>query len=486
MNYKQTNKSNANTFKNISLKLVAVFVFLVTSGLRANAQIPSALQTKLQQSLEELATNYNVKGLSVAVSYPKQGIWKSAVGVSSANTALEEDMLIGIGSNTKTFVSTLILLLKEDGLVSLDDTIGTWIQGYSNIDGGITIKQLLNHTSGLFSYTGHNDFYIEMNKDLSKMWTFDELLNTFVNQPEFSPGEKWSYCNTNYAVAGLIIEKVTGKPWYTVLRNRILDPHNLDHTFIAPFEDVTDTYAHFWTYIYSGEYISDMGNYGDNDLVPSQVNSMATSAGCIVSTAEDNAKFWKLLLAGNIIKKSTLTNDMFGFVSAGSGKSYGLGLFKSRFMGNDIFSHGGTWLGQICSNFSDTTNGISISVLSNQDSLGNDFTDLVARTLYMHTLNHYREFAGVKTSKNRITTTRIYPNPIQHKMIIDVSSSTMQLAEIDIVNAYGQTIYSLSISDLIGGSVSINTRDWKPGSYTALLTDIDGKRSYAKIVKASN
>lgn len=469
-----------------TLNRVAILTFsilLVLTSYVSNGQIPENLKGILSESLDQLQERYDFRGISVAVSYPRQGTWTSARGVSAPGSDLQTNELIGIGSSTKTFVSTTVLLLEEDGLLSLEDTIGTWIQGYDHISGDITIEQLLNHTSGLFSYTDHENFWVEMSKDFNKMWTDEELLRTLMKPRRFAPGLDFEYSNTGYILAGMIIKEVTGKPWYEVVRERIIDPIKLENTFIPPYEEVDKEIADFWTFVSGSNSLSSIGDYGSDDLIPSSVNTMASAAGAILSTPADNALFYKYLLSGKIIKRSTLRNKMMDFIPVGR-TNYGLGMFKDRSpAGDDLFSHGGTWIGQVCSNYSDTTHGISVSVLSNQDSLQNSATEMVAITLYMKTLQYYKQHANVVEAPQPERNHKLYPNPIREQYVNIELSNNHNLEVIDIVNTKGQIVESIKGQELYSNKIRLNTMNWSPDLYIVRYTANSGLITYSKIIK---
>jgi D-alanyl-D-alanine carboxypeptidase len=465
------------------LKSIMVLLVLMFYSVCVKSQIPEDLKRILTSTLSNAQNQYNFKGLSVAVSYPRQGTWTAAVGESASGKELQVNELIGIGSSTKTFISAAILLLEEDGLLSIEDTIGKWIQGYQYITGDITIKQLLNHTSGLYPYTTNTSFWNKINEDVSKNWTDEELLRTFLKPQVFAPGKGLEYNNTGYIVAGMIIKEVTGKPWHKVVRERIIDPLKLENTFIPPYEQVDGEIANFWTILY-GNKLKSMGNYGEDDLLPSSINTVASAAGSIISTAEDNALFYKYLLAGVIIKKSTLREKMMDFINAGN-SGFGLGIFKYQSpAGDDLFAHEGVWLGQVCSNLSDTANGISISVLSNQDSLSVPALDDVAFALYMRTLNYYRQHASIEESNINQMEFSTYPNPIHSDDLqIQIKPHKSNIDIIEIQDAKGTIIESIPGNNIISSKVQLNTLHWEPGVYYIKIRTRENVSTFSKVLK---
>lgn len=426
--------------------------------LQVQAQVPSALEAKLQDTLQDMAVRYNFKGLSAAVSYKDKGIWKSAVGISTGGTPLTPGMLIGIGSNTKTYVSTLLLQLQEQGLLSMDDTIGTWVSGYANIKGSITIRQVLNHTSGIASYTNNIAFWTVVNADLTKLWTKDEILAGYVTTESFAPGTSWEYSNTNYLIAGMIAEKLTGRSIQDLLRDSIIKPLGLKHTFFPPYETVTDTFAHFWSDIDGDRVLDDACNWNaPGSVVPSEINSAADAAGALVSTPEDNVMFWKALMEGRLISKSTIANDLLKMTGFGSSASdYGLGIMKMRALGKTVFGHGGTWIGQLNENLSDTFNGIYITVLSNQDSLDNGFVNRVVNALYKVVMDY--NTLGIASTGVSAPELILYPNPASSSVNIRMPSvGGMQTFE---------------MYDLLGKKLLSHNMERSVNTYTADLSTI--------------
>lgn len=377
-------------------KLLSLALITLSISLQAKAQLPGQLEQKLQDTLDYMQAHYNTVGISAAVSVKGQGLWKGTAGISEPGTPLTTGMLIGIGSNTKTFVSALVLRQEELGQLSLQDSIGTWIQGYPNINGAITVKQLLNHTSGLFSYTESDAMWDSLGNNPARVWTMSEILEHFVEAPVFAPGTGWEYCNTNYIIAGMILESVTGKALPNLIRDSILTPLQLDHTFFPPDEVPVYPLAGFWT---------EGGQYG----LPLESYSIANAAGALVATPEDVVHFWEGLFDGAIISKNTLNSKMLqmAVTSPDDKYGYGLGIFKDNYFDNSGYSHGGTWLGQINSNFIDTVRGITICVLSNQDSLANAYTEAVVAALYKVFLNT----TAIAEKQLPPLTFTLYPNP---------------------------------------------------------------------------
>lgn len=460
-------------------KLLTIFIgsFLC---IQARAQVPALLVSRFQDTLEDMRVMHHFKGLSAAVSFKGMGTWTSAVGVSDAATPLSPDMLIGIGSNTKTFVSAMMIKLSEAGKLDLGDTIGTWISGYPNINGKITIRQLLNHTSGLNNYTDNPVTWDSVNKDLSRMWTKEEILNKFVLAPYFAPGANWKYSNTNYIIAGMIEEQVLGVPVQQLLRDSIIAPLGLDHTYFPPYETASDPYAHLWTDFDGDGILDDVGEYATSTILPQAVNSLADAAGALVSTAGDNTRFWEALLKGHIISKTAVTGELMKWSGFGTASSdYGLGIFKSRVLGNTVFSHGGTWIGQINENLSDTVNNIFITVLSNQDGLKNDYVLKVVQALYKIALDYTK--LDVAEAAGSTPVWKLYPNPAADMLYVDCPLQGAK--QYRIYDLSGRLVKNLQ-GETLGGSVTgLDIAGLENGLYLLQLHTDQGVQSAKVLIR---
>ncbi len=293
------------------------------------------LHQLLQAALDSSFATCDGFGVSAALLAPGEELWIGTAGVSYNTVSVTSDMLFGIASTGKAFAATLVFMLAEDGALSLDDSLYHWLPAYPHVDSTITVRQLLGHTSGLDSYDSHPDFWDAMGADLARVWSPRELLETFVQEPRYPPGTTFDYSNTNYVLLGLIVESVTGEPFATTLRSRILDPLGLDHTFLMVDESVTGELVHAWWDMDEDGVIDDLST------VPFQAfYSMAWPSGALVSTARDLVTFSDALFGEDLVSSASLA-QMLAFDPVGH---YGLGLHRWDLLpGVDIVGHrGGT------------------------------------------------------------------------------------------------------------------------------------------------
>src|SRR6266508_5511612 len=191
----------------------------------------AALQTLVDTTARELL----IPGAMVLLRTP-QGEFTVSYGTTllGANSPPRADTHFRIASNTKTMTAAVIVLLAQENKLSLDDPVSKHIPSVPNGD-KITIAQLLNMRSGLYNYTNDPIISKTIDTDPAKVWTPVELLAiAFAHPPNFPPGKEYEYNNTNYALLGLVAEKVDGKPLAQVMHDRLFGPQNMQHTELPP------------------------------------------------------------------------------------------------------------------------------------------------------------------------------------------------------------------------------------------------------------
>jgi D-alanyl-D-alanine carboxypeptidase len=367
--------------------------YVLTPLGKSTSGLDPAMAYALQRALDSIRTEQGVKGLSAAVFMPEQGLWKGVSGISSQYPLANADtsMVFGIGSNTKAFVSTAILSLVDEGLVSLDDSLGRYLPAYPNVGGYITIRELLNMTSGLFDYL--NDSNAQGDSVASnpmRRWMPDELIRTFVGPPKALPGGSYSYCNTDYILLGMVISSVTGKSVSSQIRQRILAPLSLNHTFLEVEESYPDPVAHPW----------DSGVDFNSIPVTAHFSTLWTAGG-IMSTATDMARWVKALYEGSVLSQSSLA-QMLTWVSMSSTPAtglqwsgYGLGVRQGSYYGKKVYGHTGAVMGYVSITGYIPRAGASFAILfnSSEASTGNALTALI--DAYLRKVNPQTARPGV-------------------------------------------------------------------------------------------
>ena len=282
------------------------------------AQKPSPEDEAKLGSIKNLAEEYVrfSHGTGVVIGYGVDELTSIAYGIRDSRTQepLSTDDLFDIGSITKNFTAVTMLLLQEEGKIDLDQTIDKWFPDFEKGD-IITVRMLLNHTSGILEW---NEF-----DDLEGMV---EKVNGKFN---FEPGTDWSYSNTNFIIAGLIINRITGKDAVEIIREKILDPLEMKHTFMKEFEEYPlEEKAHGHTF----------DEYGN--IIPYELNEKFWTAGGIISNVEDMFKYAHALFNGEILSEESM-NQMLDMVKVSGIPVYGLAIMYGNGSHGKFYYHGG-------------------------------------------------------------------------------------------------------------------------------------------------
>lgn len=352
-----------------------------STSIRFNGKLTNALDSVFNK----VAEVSNIRGFSAALTLPNGEVWKQASGNATdvpTVTALTTDHLIGMGSVTKSFTAAALLKLVDEGKANLNDSIGKYLPTYKNINPKITIRQMLNHTSGVSDYLNENeDFGNLVNTMPDSIWSADTILTYFVKPKNFNPGASWSYSNTNYLLAGKILETIEQKPWYVVVREKISIPLGLNHTYAYPSENLeSEPFSHV--------FLDTDGNGISEDLntinIPIEgLFSAASSAGNLVTTPEDLNKFMVGVLDGSFYAPALYTEIYKNYAPSNAGLKYGLG-FMSLSITNNLknYGHNGYILHQAISNYLPTKE-IALTVMQNDASEYNPAVGIKSFDLYV-------------------------------------------------------------------------------------------------------
>ncbi len=312
--------------------LLVMPVGLVAPAAAVAAPAPAgAGNPSLQALLDELVVN----GASGVVARVDDGThsWRLASGAARLEPpqVMRPGARFRVGSITKSFVATVALQLVGESKLRLDDTVDRWLPGQVPNGGAITLRMLLNHTSGVFDYTSDEAFW---QRDLTLPVTPYELIEFAVaHPPTFAPGTGWSYSNTGYVIAGLMIEAAAGQDVERLVRQRILRPLRLNGTTFPRLNpDITGYHAHGYQLP-----ASPGADYTDVTLF---APSLAWTAGAIISTADDLHRFYAALLGGRLLR-SDLLQEMLTAVPVLPVFGYGLGMMTERHACGTVWGHNG-------------------------------------------------------------------------------------------------------------------------------------------------
>ena len=296
--------------KTIISVLISCTALLLAGCSRSPASFAELLQTELpyadelQAALDEGVQSTGVVGVSAAIIVDGEGIWSGVSGESYPGHPVAPDMLFDMGSAGKMLVGPLVVKLAEEGLLSLDDPIRDYLPDFPYADGDITIRQLLNHTSGLYMMVNspNGPFRTPFAQiDHQKWWTIAEIFTDLGGEPYHPPGQGYCYTQAGYQIATLIVEEVTGETTAEQIRTRLLDPLDIDGMvldYTAPLPGGFEI-AHPWLDLdYDGEY-EDIHNYSRNWI---------TSLSRIYShtTAQDFAIWGHALFTGEVLNQESM------------------------------------------------------------------------------------------------------------------------------------------------------------------------------------
>lgn len=359
-------------------RLQLASVVSVKSASSQNTPLAQADATQLQQILDERRTALHIPGAAAAVIFPDGSIWKAGSGlaqmtVSEASTA---KVPFVVGSITKTFVTAAIMQLAGEGTLSIDDPLSNWLPDYPRAD-QITLRELLGHTSGVynyFEYPTYNKKVFQTEKD--HYWTPQEILDTFVGNPYCDPGTCFHYSNTGFILLGLVVEAATGLPLGKVLKQRFFKPLGLAHTYFQGTAAPPAVSAKGYLYK-SGAWHewSDETNYRPTISAA----SVAWSAGEIVSSSRDIAKWAAALYGGHVVSADALAAMEDYTYAPGSNGTYGLGTWSRVKNGVRMYGHTGSLRGFDAAMWYYPNTQLTVVVLTNLGRVNiNPITDALA------------------------------------------------------------------------------------------------------------
>jgi D-alanyl-D-alanine carboxypeptidase len=314
-------------------------------------------------------------GVSVAIIVPNYRPWLGVSGESYPGHPITPDMLFDTASAGKLIMAALVLDLCEDGLLSLHEPISKYLPPYPNVDGAITIRQLLNHTSGLYDMVPHpgGPFRVSYNSiDFERWWTIDEIFTELGGKPYFAPGEGFHYTQAGYQLATLIVEKVTQSTVPVGIQKRLLDPIDIDGMLLDFTKPIPSRFeiAHPWV---------DTAADGTPEDVFSRSRNWIASLSRIMfyTRAKDFAIWTHALFTGKVLQVRSL-DEMLTFVHPKPEEmdkplfvDYGLGLMEINpqlVRGQRMLGHLGSTPGYraVVGHFTD--HGVTMAMLYNSDT----------------------------------------------------------------------------------------------------------------------
>jgi D-alanyl-D-alanine carboxypeptidase len=361
----------------IALALTAM-ACLAASGVPGRAHAATAAPPALDRALDRLVAG----GVPGAIALERRDGQERHAASGVADMQTKEPISVRhryrIGSITKSFVSTVVLQLAAERRLSLDDTVEHWLPGVVPNGDGISLRQLLNHTSGLYNYTDL-PFYVEMLHDPLQTRRPRQLVDYAVAHPPlFAPGTSWSYSNTNYILLGMVVGAAGGAPERLgfaapalEIHRRIVAPLRLWRTsFPLTDPDIHGLHAH-------GYIIDPSPALGLPAVVDTtRMNpSWAWTAGAIVSTLRDVADFHRALFAGELLDAGQ-QRELQTTLPIAPDAEYGLGVFKLQTPCGTAWGHDGGTPSAVTTSFTSPDGSRQAVLMVNRE--GNSWTDRIA------------------------------------------------------------------------------------------------------------
>lgn len=328
------------------------------------------MRRTLDAWLPRLRARYGIPGVSAAIIFPDGSMWVGASGLAdvAARRQVGPDTAFAVASISKTFTAALILALVEDGRIDLDVPVVTYLPGLV-IDRGITVRQLLDHSSGLRDYFFHKNIDAALLKEPGRRWDAADALR-YVGKPYFKPGTGWHYSNTNYLVLGMLAERVGGASVAAQLRERFIDPLGLADTYYQAVERPRGPTSHGYRFSGAGRTLPPIDLSDGTTVVPfTSVVTAAGAAGSIATSAGDLARWAQALYGGTVLgpeMREAMLAHVLRTTAYEPSSGYGLGVQVVTIDGHATLGHSGRLLGFSAVMRWLPDEGVAIAVLTNQ------------------------------------------------------------------------------------------------------------------------
>ena len=352
-----------------------LFAFIAACAATGHTQAVDTIDPALKAKIDRIATQVlemrGIPSASIAVVHGGKLVYTQAYGKShlAPDVAATPAMRYSIGSISKQFTAAAILLLQEQGKLSLDDVVGKYVPDLTR-GNEVTIRQVLSHTSGYQDYWPEDYLMTPMMKPENAQY----ILDTWAKKPlDFEPGTQWQYSNTNYVVAGAIVEKITGEKLTGFLAEHVFRPLGMKSVLDRDEAALTSTDA--TPYVRAA--------LGPLRRAPEEGRGWMFAAGELAMTPHDLA-LWDISMMAQSILKPESYREMFTEVKLkdGKGTHYGLGVEVLNRDGHRVIEHSGEVTGFVSDNIVLPDDGVAVAVTTNHMASGaSQIAQLVATTI---------------------------------------------------------------------------------------------------------
>ena len=340
------------------------------SALHRPASATPLLVAALDTRLERLRAKYGIPGISASILFADGSAWHGAAGLADvvAKRKVTDETAFPVASVSKTFTSALILRLAEDGLLDLDASVRSYLPTLG-ISRAVTVRELLDHTSGLRDFFFHPRIDHDLLTKPTLVWDAARSLK-YLGKPYGKPGTSWHYSNTNYLILGLVAEAVGGGTVAEQLRTRFFTPLGLERTFYQSVEKPKGPLARSYRFVGTDPKLPAIDLSDGTQVVPfTSVVTAAGAAGSIASTSSDLVRWAQALYGGSLLEPATraeMVGDVVRTAPYKPGVAYGLGVQSVVIAGHPTLGHSGRYLGARAAIRWLTDERIAIAVVTNQ------------------------------------------------------------------------------------------------------------------------
>lgn len=328
------------------------------------------VRVQLDDELDKVRRRLGIPGVSVTILFSDGSSWTGTSGSAdiAGKVDVAPDTAFALASVSKTYTAALILELVRDGKIGLDSSARSYLPG-SALDKRITIRQLLEHTSGLDDYFLHPPIDKALLADPAAAWSVGRTLK-YVGKAYFPPGRGWHYSNTNYFYLGLIAERVTGTSLAVELRKRFFGPLGLDQTWYQAVEKPLGPLAHAYRFAAAKLSSPPIDLSGRSTVVPFRsVITAAGGAGSIAASSSDVARWARMLYSGEVLGPEMTATMLASVADTAAYRPripYGLGVQEFPIKGRLALGHSGRLLGFRTAVRHIPSEALTIAVLTNQ------------------------------------------------------------------------------------------------------------------------
>ena len=341
----------------LSIAALLLVVWTASAVAQETAGLDPQLSNKVDEAVQQVLTNTGAPGVSLAIVKGDKIAYLHAYGKAKLDpaTPAQTDLRYSIGSVSKQITASLMLLLQQEGKLSLDDKVSKYFPNLTRAN-EVTIRELLSHTSGYQDYWPQDYVPPFMLKPI----TPEGIMQRWADKPlDFDPGTKWQYSNTNFVIAGAIAEKVTGKPFFELLQEKIFRPLGM--------KSVTDANPGFLPTLAPVGY----ARYGLGPLRPAPElgKGWLFSAGQLAMTAEDLARWDLSIIDQKLLSPASYKQlETETLLKSGAGSQYALGIGVLMQNGRRVLVHSGGVSGFTSQNMIFPDDRVAIVALVNEDS----------------------------------------------------------------------------------------------------------------------